>query len=108
MFCFQPTSFPRAQLPLRRGSQFEEATARLANSIKAREEFFSGDGLAAISFSNCFEELFLVFRRQVNLLLGLMSQDGNGLAFSEIEAFDDYLAAYYGTGGYLHIRMVLR
>ena len=80
---------------------------RSANTIKAGEEFLSGDCLSATGFSNCFEEFCLLFLRQVNLLPGLLSQNGDGLAFSEIETFDDNFAAYYGSGGYLHARIVL-
>lgn len=80
---------------------------RSADTIKAREEFLSGDCLSATGLSNCFEEFCLLFPRQVNLLLGFLIQDGDGLAFSEIETFDDNLAVYHGSGGYLHARIVL-
>ncbi len=44
----------------------------------------------------------------MNLLLGLLGQDGDRLTFSQIKAFDDNFAAHYGTSGYLHARIILR
>lgn len=44
----------------------------------------------------------------MNLLLGLLRQDGDRLTFSQIKAFDDNFAADYGTNSYLHARILLR
>jgi len=58
--------------------------------------------------SDCFQEFCLIFWRQMNLLLGLLRQDGNRLTFSQIKAFNDNFAAHYGSSGYLHARIILR
>ncbi len=69
---------------MQHGSQSAQATPRSANTIKSREEFLSGNGLATIGFSNRLEEFCLLFCRKVNFLLRLLGQDSDGLAFSKI------------------------